>query len=86
MFNVDGAARGKQVLAGIGGVLHNDKGEILFWFSKGVGIKDSNETKVSAILEALRIFSCSIQGRLIVKSDFIGESRGTQAMKTLVLF
>lgn len=26
-------------------------------FSKGVGVRDSNETEVLAILEALRIFS-----------------------------
>lgn len=48
---------------------HNDKGDILYLFSKGVGIKDSNETEVLAVFEALRIFSHSFQGRLIVESD-----------------
>lgn len=28
-FNVDGAAKNKQCLAGIGGVLHNSKGGVL---------------------------------------------------------
>lgn len=32
-FNVDGAARGKPGPAGIGGVLRNYKGEVLFMFS-----------------------------------------------------
>lgn len=41
-FNVDGAAKGKPGLVGIGGVLKNHKGEIMYIFSKQVGIKDSN--------------------------------------------
>lgn len=39
------------------------------FFSKGVWIRDSNEAEVLAILEALRIFSRSFQGSLIVESD-----------------
>ena len=54
-FNVDGATRDKPGLAGIGGVLRNDKDEVLLLFSKSVGIRDSNEVEVLAILEALRI-------------------------------
>lgn len=38
-------------------------------FSKAVGIRDSNEAKVLAILEVLRIFSRSSCGRLFVESD-----------------
>ena len=62
-FNVDGAAKGKPGPAGIGGVLRNDKGEVLFMFSKNVGIKESNEAEVLAILEALRVFFY-FQGKL----------------------
>eukprot|EP00268_Persea_americana_P021089 TRINITY_DN21101_c0_g1_i1.p1 TRINITY_DN21101_c0_g1~~TRINITY_DN21101_c0_g1_i1.p1 ORF type:complete len:199 (+),score=31.91 TRINITY_DN21101_c0_g1_i1:157-753(+) len=68
-FNVDGAARGKPGPAGIGGVLCDDKGVILCLFSKSVGVRDSNEAEVLAILEALRILSSSFQGCLIVESD-----------------
>ena len=68
-FNVDGATRGKQGLAGIGGVLRNSKGEVLFMFSKRVGVCDSNEAEVLASLEALRCFSRCFQGDLIVESD-----------------
>ena len=32
-------------------------------------MRDSNEAEVLAILEALKIFSCSFKGRLIVESD-----------------
>lgn len=52
----DGAARGKLGHACIGGVLRNNKGEVLFMFSKSVGTKDSYEAEVVAILEALRTF------------------------------
>lgn len=55
-FNVDTVARGKHGPTGIGGVLYNDKGEVLCLFFKGVGVRDSNEAGVLAILEALRIF------------------------------
>ena len=55
-FNVDGVAKGKPEPIGIGGVLRNDAGEVLFMFFKNVGIKESNEAGVLAILEALMIF------------------------------
>lgn len=38
-------------------------------FCLGVGVKDSNETELLAILEPLRIYSHSFQSGLIVKSD-----------------
>lgn len=46
------ATRGKSGLAVIGGVLRNDKGVVLCMFSKGLGIRDSNDADVFAILEA----------------------------------
>lgn len=51
-FNIDEAARGKSGPAGIGGFLLNDKGVVLYMFSKQVEIRDSNEVEVLAILEA----------------------------------
>lgn len=60
-FNVDGTARSKLVPAGIGGVLRNDKGNILGMFSKGVVVKDSNKAELLAILKTLRVFSHSFQ-------------------------
>lgn len=38
-FNVDGVARGRSDLAGVGGNLHNDAGQKLLSFSKSVGVK-----------------------------------------------
>lgn len=63
------AARGKPGLAGIGGKLRKQNGEALCIISKQAEIKDSNQAKVLAILEALRIYSSSFMNSLIVKSD-----------------
>ena len=63
-FNVGGAARGKPGLASIRGVLHNDKGEVLFMFFKHVGVCEPTLAEVLAILEALRCFSRFFQGTL----------------------
>lgn len=68
-FNVDGAARGKPGLAGIGSVLRNHKKDVLHVFSKHVGIRGSSEAEVLAILEALPIFNTSYQHHLIVETD-----------------
>lgn len=38
-------------------------------FSKKVGVKESNENEVMAILEALRLFSHYFQTLLIVEND-----------------
>lgn len=43
----------------------------MIMFSKHVGIKESNEMEMMAILEALRIFSPSFQDKLVAKSDSI---------------
>lgn len=68
-FNLDGASRGKPRPTGMGGVLHNSKGEILFMFSMSVGVKESNEAEVMATLEALWYFSLSYRIKLMVEGD-----------------
>lgn len=67
--NLDGASRGKPGPTGIGGVLRNSKSEVLLLFSKHVGVYDSNEEEVLAILEGLRLFSIRHDGVLLMKSD-----------------
>ena len=52
-FNVDSNARDKLGLAEIEGVLRNSKGDVLFMFSKYVGVCNSNKAEVLAILEAI---------------------------------
>ena len=68
-FNVDGAASSKPGPARIGGVLRNHIGELLYMFSKNVGIKDSYEAEILAILEALRNYHCPFQYPPVVESD-----------------
>ena len=67
-FNVDGASRGKPGPTGIGGVLRNNKGEVLLMFSKH-GVCDSNEAEVLAVLEGIRLFSRRYGGPVVVESD-----------------
>lgn len=55
-FIVDGASRGELGLAGIGGVLWNAMVRSYLCFSKNVGVWDSNEVEVLAILEDLMCF------------------------------
>ena len=45
-FNVDGATRGKPGPMSIGGILRNNNGEVLFRFSKNVGVCNSNKAEV----------------------------------------
>ena len=52
-FNINGAARSQSTLANVKGVLRNNKCEVLFMFSKHVGVCDSSEGEVLAILKAL---------------------------------
>lgn len=66
---VDGAAKGKLGIAGIGGVCCKAKREILDAFCKSAGVKDSNEVEFLAILEALRIHSFSPREVLVLEGD-----------------
>lgn len=50
---VDGAVRGKPGLAGIGGVLRNYKGEVMYMFSKYAGSKTLTKTKHSVSITPL---------------------------------
>ena len=50
-------------------MLWNCKEEVLFMFFKYVGICDSNEVEVLAILEALRCFVRYLNDNVIVESD-----------------
>ncbi|EOY03046.1 Uncharacterized protein TCM_017467 [Theobroma cacao] len=71
-FNVDKAAIECLSEAGIGGLLRNEKGEILIRFSKTIGMRDSNLAEYLGIREAFILFSNSIWANnysLIIKSD-----------------
>lgn len=77
-FNVDGVTRGKLGPSGIGGVLLNCRGEVIYIFSRNVGIKDSNEAEVLPILEALNVYSFLFKGRLCNDPNLgpIGNKKG----------
>ncbi|GMJ08961.1 hypothetical protein HRI_004565300 [Hibiscus trionum] len=70
-FNIDGSARGKLGPAGCGGVLRDEMGRVLALFSGPLGVLDSNEAELYAILFALESFRTLQWGALpcIVESD-----------------
>ncbi|KAK3219668.1 hypothetical protein Dsin_013638 [Dipteronia sinensis] len=73
-FNVDGLARGKSGMAGVGGVLRYSRGKVLCMFSLHVGIQDSNTAEIMAIEKAcqLCIFNPMLEGR---EFDIVSDSK-----------
>ena len=72
-FNVNGSVKGKPGPSRIGGVLRDELGVVKGIFSKAVGVMDSNQAELLAILEALLVsvesnFFTSLS--LIIESDF----------------
>jgi ribonuclease HI len=70
--NVDCSAFGKPGRARIGGVLRDHKGVVLCLFSAFVGIKESNETELLAVLKALELAASRDElcgKRFMIESD-----------------
>lgn len=66
-FNADGTARGKPGAADSSGILRNHRGDVMFMFSKHVGIIHSNEAEVLAILETKIFCVPHFDGSVIVE-------------------
>lgn len=77
---------GKLGLTSIGGVLRNNKEKVFCLSHKGVGVKASNKADVLAISDALIIFSCSFQERLIKQSDLSNTISWVTCDKTKLWF
>lgn len=77
-FNVDSYSLGAS--AGLGGVLRNERGLIIALFSKSIAIADSNVAELSAISEALEMFSTS---SWVSSHSLIIESRSSRAVSWL---
>ncbi|KAK3195553.1 hypothetical protein Dsin_026863 [Dipteronia sinensis] len=54
-FNVDGSSKGKPEPSGIGGVLRDSNGKVLYLFSYYMGILDSNVAELMAIKRAVEM-------------------------------
>ena len=68
-LNLDGASRGNLGPAGYGGVIHNDKGDIVHIFSMYLGEAKNNEAKFSALEHGLRILIRMGNGTAVVEGD-----------------
>ena len=67
--NVDGVAICKSSPTVVGGILCHDIGQMLLSFSKSIGVKDSNEAEVLAILVALGFWMSLFHDPFIVDND-----------------
>ncbi|XP_077232621.1 uncharacterized protein LOC143869967 [Tasmannia lanceolata] len=68
-LNFDGANLGNPGPAGIGGVLRDENGVTKWAFSGPIGIENSNEAKIKAILHGIRLMEGRDLDRLIVEGD-----------------
>lgn len=72
-WKTDGASRGNPGHVGMGGVLHDEKGQKLCSFSSYIGVKGTNEAEFMAMVTTMEIKA--LDGRLLNKelqfeSDF----------------
>lgn len=71
----DGGARGNPGPAGIGGVLYNEKNEVINTFSEYIGETTNNQAEYKALIKALEmaksigadIVECYLDSELVVK-------------------
>lgn len=68
-LNFDGASRGNPSLAGIGGVIRNQAGEILHIYCKGLGEITNNEMEFAVLEHGLRILKTIQKCNVIVEGD-----------------
>ena len=81
-LNVDGSAKGKPGLVGIGGLLRNSEGVVLAMFSILVGIMDSNVAEVVALKEACKMLNKKVElnsVKIVIESDSLNAVSWTQA-------
>lgn len=85
-FNIDEAAKGKPGLIGIGGVLHNNKGNCWSCYLSMWALRIQIEIEVMATLDAFRMYVCHFHNKLVLDSDSFNaitcvESSGVSQMK-----
>ena len=68
-LNFDGASRGNPGMAGIGGVLRNQHGEILHIYFKALGESTNNEMEFAALEHGLRIAKTRRLCNIILEGD-----------------
>lgn len=68
-LNFDEASRGNLGLAGLGGVIRNDRGEILHIFYKVLGEATNNEAEFTALEQGFHILIRLGKGSVFVEGD-----------------
>jgi ribonuclease HI len=68
-LNFDGASRGNPGIAGIGGAIRNQAGEIIHIFCRALGESTNNEAEFAALEQGLKILRNLRRGNIIVEGD-----------------
>eukprot|EP00253_Pinus_taeda_P026308 PITA_26308 len=68
-INFDGASRGNPGPAGIGGVVRNHGGEILYIYSQALGEATNNEMEFAAMEKGLRILHANQMANVVIEGD-----------------
>ncbi|XP_077239748.1 uncharacterized protein LOC143880655 [Tasmannia lanceolata] len=74
-LNFDGSSLGNPGPAGIGGVLRDDKGEVIWSFAGPIGIADSNEAEVPAAHQGIKLLEVEYLNNVVVEGDSINVIR-----------
>lgn len=72
-INVDGSRKSSTGLAGVGGVIRDGEGNIIYILSKCIGNKSSNEAEVTAISSMVSVLKLSC-GFPLPKISFLSDS------------
>lgn len=70
-LSFDGVSRGNPGPAGLGGIIRNDKGEILHIFWRALGEATNNGAEFAALEQGLQILIRLGKGSVIVEGDYL---------------
>jgi len=68
-LNFDGASRGNPGIAGIGGAIRNQDGDIIHIYCRALGECTNNEAEFAPLEQGLKILRTIRQGNVIVEGD-----------------
>ncbi|XP_077251403.1 uncharacterized protein LOC143890566 [Tasmannia lanceolata] len=68
-LNFDWSSLGNPGPAGIGGVLRNDRGELIWAFAGPIGVTDSTEAEVRAAHQGIKLFVNERLSNVVIEGD-----------------
>ncbi|XP_077225513.1 uncharacterized protein LOC143858674 isoform X3 [Tasmannia lanceolata] len=74
-LNFDSSSLGNPGPSGIGGVLRNENGEVVWAFAGPIGVADALEAEVRAVHQGMILLGQEILGNLVVEGDLLNVIR-----------